>query len=60
MKKYTYLTESVSYAFSKKNLVSKLDELIETRAQEGWRLFQFEFSDWMGACVVVFEREFEE
>ena len=35
MKKYTYLTESVSYAFSKKNLVAKLDELIGTRAQEG-------------------------
>lgn len=60
MKKYAYLTESISYSFSKKNLVSKLDELIGKRAQEGWRLFKFDFSDWLGACVVVFEREAEE
>lgn len=29
MQKYEYLTESISYSFSKKNLVSKLQELLK-------------------------------
>jgi len=32
MQKYEYLTESISYSFSKKNLVSKLQELLQKRA----------------------------
>ena len=31
MQKYEYLTESISYSFSKKNLVSKLQELLQKR-----------------------------
>ena len=32
MQKCEYLTESISYSFSKKNLVSKLQELLQKRA----------------------------
>lgn len=57
MKKYTYLTENISYGISKKALVEKLDALLQERSREGWRLVKYEFSDWLGACVVVFEKE---
>ncbi len=60
MKKYQYITESINYSFSKKNLVTSLNELINSKAEEGWRLVKFDFSDWLGACVVVFEKETEE
>lgn len=59
MKRYTYLTESISYGISKKNLTGKLDALLQERSREGWRLVKYEFSDWLGACVVVFEKETE-
>lgn len=59
MKKYKYLTETIDYAFSKKNLVKKLQELLDTRSAEGWRLVKYEFTDWLCACVIVFEKEEE-
>jgi hypothetical protein len=54
---YKYLTETISYGLSKKNLTAKLQELLDKRAKEGWRLVKYDFSDWLGACVVVFEKE---
>lgn len=57
MKKYTYLTESISYGISKAKLVEKLDAVLQQRAGEGWRLVKYDFTDWLGACVVVFEKE---
>ena len=54
---YKYLTETIAYGLSKKNLTVKLQEILDKRASEGWRLVKYDFSDWLGACVVVFERE---
>ena len=54
---YKYLTETIPYALSKKNLTNRLQELLDKRAAEGWRLVKYDFSDWLGACVVVFEKE---
>ncbi len=59
MAKYKYLTERIDYALSKKNLTNKLQELLDKRSEEGWRLVKFDFTDWLGACVVVFEKEVE-
>lgn len=53
---YKYLTETISYGISKNNLTRKLQELLNERAAEGWRLVKYDFSDWLGACVIVFER----
>ena len=58
--KYRYITDTLSYGLSKKSLTNKLQELLEERAKEGWRLVKYDFSDWLGACVVVFEKEVEE
>ena len=57
--KYKYITETISYSLSKKNLTNKLQELLDKRSSEGWRLVKYDFSDWLGACVVVFEKEIE-
>lgn len=57
MKKYKYETVTLGYALSKKSLTKKLQEILEEKANEGWRLVKFDFSDWLGACVVVFEKE---
>lgn len=54
---YKYLTETIVYALSKKHLTEKLQDLLNKRAAEGWRLVKYDFSDWLGACVVVFEKE---
>ncbi len=59
MAKYKYLTERIDYALSKKNLTNKLQELLDKRSEEGWRLVKYDFTDWLGACVVVFEKEVE-
>lgn len=55
--KYTYLTEKIEYGLSAKKLLAKFDELLQSRAQEGWRLVKYEFCEWLGCCVVVFEKE---
>lgn len=60
MKKYIYYTETISYEFSRKKLEAKLDALLNERGAMGWRLVKYDFSDWLGACVVVFEKEAEE
>ena len=56
---YKYLTETISYGISKKNLTNKLQELLDKKSAEGWRLVKYDFTDWLGACVVVFEKEEE-
>ena len=55
--KYKYITETISYGLSKKNLTNKLQDLLDEKSKEGWRLVKYDFSDWLGACVVVFEME---
>lgn len=57
MKKYEYKTVTLGYALSNKSLTKKLQETLDENSAEGWRLVKFDFSDWLGACVVVFERE---
>ncbi len=59
MQKYKYLTETIGYIVSKKKLTIKLQELLDLRAKEGWRLVKYDFSDFLGACVVVFEMEID-
>ena len=56
---YKYLTETISYGISKKNLTNKLQELLDKRSAEGWRLVKYDFTDCLMACVVVFEKEEE-
>ena len=56
---YKYLTETISYGISKKNLTNKLQELLDKRSAEGWRLVKYDFVDCLMACVVVFEKEVE-
>lgn len=57
MKQYRYLTESFDCGLSRKKLVERLDELLRKRSREGWRLVKYDFSDFLNACVVVFEKE---
>ena len=57
MQKYENETITISYSFSKKNLTTKLQETLDEKAKEGWRLVKFDFSDWLGACIIVFEKE---
>ena len=45
-----------SHITVRNNLTKKLQELLNKRAAEGWRLVKYDFSDWLGACVVVFEK----
>ncbi len=59
MKKYQYETVTIGYAITKKSLTNKLQEVLDEKASEGWRLVQFEFSQWLYACVIVFEKEVE-
>lgn len=59
MKKYTYETVTLGYALSKRSLAKKLQDVLDEKSSEGWRLVKFDFSDWLGACVVVFEKESE-
>lgn len=55
--KYKYLTETIAYGISKKSLTKKLQDLLDERSKEGWRLVKYDFTDWLCACVVVFEKE---
>lgn len=59
MKKYKYLTEKIDYQISRKNLQKNLQKLLDERAEEGWRLVKYDFTDWLCACIVVFEKEIE-
>lgn len=59
MKKYKYLTEKIDYQISRKNLQKNLQKLLDERAEEGWRLVKYDFTDWLGACIVAFEKEIE-
>ncbi len=57
---YKYETVTISYGLSKKTLTNRLQEVLDEYAAKGYRLVKYDFSDWLGACVVVFEKEIEE
>lgn len=57
---YKYETVTISYGLSKKTLTKRLQETLDEYASKGWRLVKYDFEDWLGACVIVFEREIEE
>jgi len=59
MAKFKYLTETINLGLTKKGVTERLQELLDKRAGEGWRLVKFEISDWLGYIVVVFEKEDE-
>ena len=59
MRKYKYETITLGYTISKKSLTKKLQETLDEMANNGWRLVKFDFFFFLGACVVVFEKEFE-
>ena len=43
MKKYEYETVTLGYALSKKSLTKKLQETLDEKAAECWRLVKFDF-----------------
>lgn len=59
MQKYKYETVTLGYSLSVKSLTKKLQETLDEKSKDGWRLVKFDFSDWLGACVVVFEKAVE-
>ena len=40
-------------------LTKKLQDTLDEKSKYRWRLVKFDFSDWLGACVVAFEKEGE-
>ena len=58
--KFKYLTETIAYGLSKSKLTTRLQEVLDVRSKEGWELVKFDFSDWLGACVVVFKKQISE
>lgn len=57
MAKYKYLTETVSCGIRKTVLKDRIDEIVNLRANEGWRLHKFEMCEWLNAVYLIFERE---
>lgn len=57
MPKYKYLTETVSCGVSRNKLKQQIDEILNLRASEGWRLHKIEMCEWLGAVYLIFERE---
>lgn len=55
MAKYKYLTEVINCSFKSK-FAQTLDELLNARANDGWRLCKCESVDCMGYFVVIFEK----
>lgn len=43
MKKYTYETVTLGYALSKRSLAKKLQDVLDEKSSEGWRLVKFDF-----------------
>ena len=43
MRKYEYETVTLGYALSKKSLTKKLQDTLDEKANEGWRLVKFDF-----------------
>lgn len=56
MAKYKYLTEVINCSFKSK-FAPILNELLNERANDGWRLCKCESVDCMGYFVVIFEKE---
>lgn len=57
MAKYKYLTEVISCPLSKDKFSQKLEELLNARAKDGWRLCKCESIDFIGYFVAIFEKE---
>ena len=56
MSKVKYLTEVISCSLSKDKFAQRLDELLNLRANEGWKLSKCESVDSTGYFVVIFEK----
>ena len=57
MVKYKYLTEMINWVIRPNKLKEQIDELINLRANEGWRLHKFEICEGLGAAYLIFEKE---
>ncbi len=60
MKKYQYETVTLGYFLSRKSLTNRLQKTLQEKANEGWRLVKFDFTDHLSACVIVFEKEVDD
>ena len=57
MPKYKYLTETITCGIRTIKLKEKIDELVNLRANEGWRLHKIEMCEWLGSVFLIFEKE---
>ncbi len=57
MAKYKYLTEMITWAIRPNKLKEQINEVVNLRANEGWRLHKFEICDQLGAAYLIFEKE---
>lgn len=57
MTKYKYLTEVIPCGIRPNKLKEQIDELVNLRANEGWRLHKFEICEQVGAAYLIFEKE---
>ena len=57
MAKYKYLTEKITFGVRTEKVREQIDEIINKRASEGWRLCKIEFCEWLGAAFIIFEKE---
>lgn len=55
-----YLTVTIPYTLSKELLIKRLQESLDSKAKEGYRLVKYEFVDYLKALVIVYEKEIEE
>ena len=56
---FKYLTVTIPYTLSREVVLMRLQEAIDAKAKKGYRLVKYDFSDYLRACVVVFEKEIE-
>lgn len=59
MPKYKYLTETIACGVRTNKLKERMDEIINLRANEGWRLHKIEMCEWLGSVFLIFEKEAE-
>lgn len=57
MPKYKYLTETITWALRTNKLKEQINELINLRANEGWRLHKIEMCEWLNSVYIIFEKE---
>lgn len=53
---YIYQTDIITYGENAKVFQTKLQELLQKRSLQGWKLVKVEMSDFLKTCVVVFEK----